>query len=354
MKKKGSLFSPWNFVWFFFTAAFVVSCCMLLFLQNADLPDEFYRKRAPLVFLNVIVISVIFTFIDLVRRKITVERPVKEILKAGKKICEGDFSVRITKTYPREFGVITEQFNKMAEELSGIETLRSDFIANVSHEMKTPIAIITNYAQMLSERDLTEEERIEYAGEIRQATQRFNEMVMNILKLNKLENQRIYPKLTEYPLAAQVYECLMNFDRQLSEKNLTVEADLEENITVFGDEELLSLVWNNLFSNAIKFNRDGGKICVELDFDGRFAELKISDSGCGMSEETGRLIFEKFYQGDTSHHTQGNGLGLALVKGVVDIVGGEISVSSEVGIGTTFTVKLKRGSADEREALEGN
>lgn len=346
MKRK-SLFSLFDFIPFFLLTAFVVTCSVLLMLTNVDLPESFYRERAPMVFINVIVLSALFTFIYFIRRKITIERPVKAIVRAGERLCKGDFSVRIEGAYVGEFQIITEQFNKVADELSGIETLRSDFIANVSHELKTPLAIIHNYSTMLSSAKITEEKRIECAKGIGAAAQRFSDMITNILKLNKLENKRIFPQFESYELNEQLCECLLNFEEQLDEKSIETEIDLDEIVTVSGDRELLSLVWNNLISNAVKFTENGGKIAFDLSTENEYVIVEISDTGCGMSEETGKHIFEKFYQGDTSHHTQGNGLGLALVKRVVDIVGGTISVKSELGRGSVFTIKLKRGDIDE-------
>ncbi len=348
MKKSRWLLSVWSFIVFFAISAFVVTCCFYLFLSGVDLSDEVIRQRGGITFLNVILLSALITLIDAVKRKFTVERPVKRILKASKKITEGDFSVRIEPVHnfdgSNEFDMIIENFNKMVEELSSIETLRTDFIANVSHELKTPLSVIQNYTSMLSAPNLTEEKRIEYADSISRETKRFTEMITNILKLNKLENQKIFSKLTVYELNEQLCECLLNFEEQWEKKNLVLETYIDEIVTVKGDPDLLCLVWNNLISNAVKFTDNGGKISVKLTSDNDYAVVSVSDTGCGISPEEGKHIFEKFYQGDSSRSTQGNGLGLALVKRVVNIVGGEISVESEKGKGSTFTVKLKRGT----------
>ena len=162
------------------------------------------------------------------------------------------------------------------------------------------------------------------------------------MKLNKLENQEIYPNTAEYDLSEQLCECLLMFEDAWEQKGLEIETDIEENVTVNADEEMLSLVWSNLFSNAVKFTEPGGKVSLSAKSEDDFAIVKVSDTGCGISKETGEHIFEKFYQGDTSHATKGNGLGLALVKRVMDITGGDISVESEEGKGSTFTVKIRR------------
>lgn len=244
-----------------------------------------------------------------------------------------------------EFDVIIEDFNKMAEELSGTETLRTDFIANVSHELKTPLSVIQNYATILQTPDLPEEQRVACAKAITDATRRLSALITNILKLNRLENQQIFPQWSTYELSEQLCESLLAFEDAWERKNLKIETALDEAVFVRGDVELLSLVWNNLFSNAVKFTEPGGGVAVKLTAEGEYAVVTVDDTGCGISQEAGRHIFEKFYQGDTSHAAQGNGLGLALIKRVVDIMGGEISVDSTVGQGSTFTVRLPRGAA---------
>jgi signal transduction histidine kinase len=342
-----SMFSLWNFLIFFVLISFVVTVSFYMFMQTMDI--EFgmeIQRSAFLTFINVLILSVIFTVIDAVRRKLTVERPLKRILSVTEKWTQGNFSERIEPFHNiksmNEFDIIIEDLNKMAGELSGIETLRTDFIANVSHELKTPLAVIQNYATMLQNPALTEEKRIEYAKSITDGSRRFSELVTNILKLNKLENQQIYPDTREYNLSEQLRESLLDFLDTLDKRELELEIDdIDDDITIEADAELLTLVWNNLFSNAVKFSKDGGKINVSLKTESGYAVVKVSDTGCGMPPEVGKRIFEKFYQGDSSHSTQGNGLGLALVKRVIDIMGGEISVESMLGQGSTFLVKLR-------------
>ena len=230
----------------------------------------------------------------------------------------------------------------MAQELQSVETLRTDFIANVSHEMKTPLAVMQNYGTLLQAPDLTEDKRMEYAKGVTDASRRLSEMMTNILKLNRLENQKIFPETTEFDLGEQLCECLLQFENVWEKKNIEIETDIAENIRVEADAELLSLVWNNLFSNAFKFTDEGGTVSVSLTATEHHAIVKVQDTGCGMSPEVGTHIFEKFYQGDTSHATQGNGLGLPLVKRVIDIMQGEINVESALGNGSVFTVKIRR------------
>ena len=188
----------------------------------------------------------------------------------------------------------------------------------------------------------TKKKRLEYAKSITDASRRLADMMTNILKLNRLENQQIYPNLTTFDLGEQLCESLLQYESTWERKNIEIETDIAESVHVSADAELLSLVWNNLFSNAFKFTEDGGKVTLVLTADEKYATVKVTDTGCGMSAEGGVHIFEKFYQGDTSHATQGNGLGLPLVKRVIDIMQGEIGVESAIGVGTTFTVKIRR------------
>ena len=341
-----------HYVVFFAVAAFFITCCMMLFVSvlsstlGITLTNENLNAAAKLTFGNVVLLSLLFTVIDEVRRKLTVDLPVKRITEAAEKMMQGDFSVRIK--FINRFGTddkfneIIRCFNQMAEELSGVETLRTDFIANVSHEMKTPLAVMQNFGTLLQAPDLPEEKRMEYAKGVSDGSRRLADMMTNILKLNRLENQQIYPKAAKYDLGEQLCECLLRYESVWERSEIEIDTDIEENVMVTADAELLSLVWNNLFSNAFKFTPAGGKVSVSMTATERHAIVKVQDTGCGMSPEVGAHIFEKFYQGDTSHAVQGNGLGLALVKRVVDILQGGISVESVVGKGSTFTVKVRR------------
>lgn len=342
-----------RFLIFFVVVSFAISCCLILFLSTLsksagiEFTSENIGDAAKITMLNVIFISFMFTVIDAVRRRVTVHIPVLKITEAVDKIMQGDFSVRIklhgSVASDGAFIKISESINKMAEELSGVETLRNDFISNVSHEMKTPLSVIKNYSRLLETEGISEKERMEYADAISKATKRLSDMITNILKLNKLENQNIYSKSEKFDLGEQICECLLQFEDIWENKNITIDTNIAENLYVCSDKELLTLVWNNLLSNAFKFTHDGGTVGVYLSADDEYAILKVTDTGCGMSKDVGEHIFEKFYQGDTSHATQGNGLGLALVKRVVDILEGEISVESELSVGSAFTVKIRRG-----------
>ena len=343
-----------NYVTFFILVAFIVSCCTILFVKTlADNMGLIFTREnmtdaAKLTFGNVLLITFVSATIDYWRRRQMVDKPVKQIMEALDQVMQGDFSVRIApvKEFAGEtgFNEIITAINKMTAELQGTETLRTDFIANVSHELKTPLAVMGNYATMLQRPGITEEEKNEYAKAISEAARRLAALITNILKLNKLENQQIFPQPTEFDLGEQLCQCLLQFEDAWDAKNLEIETDIEDDVHIKSDPELLSLVWNNLISNAVKFTPEGGTIGVSLKTDGNLVTVSVSDTGCGINPETGKHIFEKFYQGDTSHATQGNGLGLALVKRVVDILQGEIFVQSTPGKGSTFSVRIRRNS----------
>ena len=339
-----------TFLMFFGLVAFVVSCCCMLFvsLLSAEyelaLDEAHLAFAAKVTFVNVLFLALVFTVIDRVRRVLTVERPVKRILEGTQRITGGDFAAEIAplgqwKDY-YGFDAIIENLNRMTRELGSIETLRSDFVANVSHELKTPLAVISNYATMLQSTTLTEAERLEYARAIHHASRNLADLVTNILKLNKLENQQIFPETVEFDLAEQLCQCMLSFEEIWERKGIEIEADLPETFPIKADPELLGLVWNNLLSNAMKFTPEGGRVSLSLSREGEMAVVSVSDTGCGMTAQQGRHIFEKFYQTDPSHATRGNGLGLALVKRVVDITGSAITVQSTPGKGSTFTVRI--------------
>lgn len=353
-RKKRISFSYYlkTYVIYFLVIAFLISCCMILFLKSMmnSMNIQFTRDNiafaAELTMANVIFLSIVFTIIDIIRRRYMVERPVNRIVEATKKVSNGDFTVQIPAVPVLDnndgFNEIIDNINLMVKELSGTETLRTDFISNVSHELKTPLSVIQNYGKMLQASNLTEEERLEYAKAITQSTGKLADLISNILRLNKLENQQIRPQGKQYNLSEQICESLLNFEELWVEKEIEIVTEIEDDVQVVADKELLALVWNNLLSNAMKFTERNGKIEVSLKVldEDNSVIVSISDNGCGMDEDTGRHIFEKFYQGDTSHTTQGNGLGLALVKRIIDITENDIAVRSQLGKGTTFIVKL--------------
>ena len=347
MKTKKYFKEILGFFYFFILVAFVTSITLGLFISilsktlNYEFTEEEIQKSAIFTFIVVILISTFFTLVDFVRRRITIIRPTREIQSCLNKLTQGDFTARVKPTVAESyFGDIANDINRLAKELDGVETLRSDFISNVSHEIKTPLAVIQNYGMMLSNETIKDEERIEYARIITKSSRQLAELVTNILRLNKLENQEIFPTKKDFDLSENICASLLMFEDIWNEKDIEIIADIEQGIHTTGDESLISLVWNNIISNAFKFTKSGGKICVRLKLYNDKATVRVEDNGIGMSAKTISHIFEKFYQGDTSHVMQGNGLGLALAKRIIDIHKGEIDVLSEEGRGSTFIVTL--------------
>lgn len=289
--------------------------------------------------------ALVASFLMTLLRRVSYEKPMRQLGEAARQVAEGDFNVRLTmrrKDDKKDYmDVMFEDFNTMVEELGSIETLKDDFVGNVSHEIKTPLATIENYASVLAKAELTGEERAEYTEAITEATKRLSTLVSNILRLNKLENQSIVPTPEPYDLAEQLRGCVLGFESAWEAKELNIEVDVDDQCFIDQDETLLEPVWNNLISNAIKFTPKGGTIKITERADSAQVSVEVSDTGSGMDEATQRRIFDKFYQGDTSHASEGNGLGLALAARALKLAEGEITVVSTPDEGTTFTVWLK-------------
>ncbi|MBQ8322553.1 MAG: HAMP domain-containing histidine kinase [Clostridia bacterium] len=344
MNRRGAKFSFSGALIFFLSNAVTVTVVMLVYGWVAEKTENDLPTVAIVLLLVTLFLSLVWTLIDLIRRRVMIDRPVEQILEATEKIAAGDFSVRLrvkhSYTEYDYYDCIMENVNVLAAELGKSEVLKTDFIANVSHELKTPLAVIQNYAAALQSDSLDDETRKKYAQTLLNASRRLTGLVTNILKLNKLENQKIKPEYKSFNLTESLAETVLTFEELIESKSLELDCDLDD-VTLYSAPSLLEIVWNNLLSNAIKFTEAGGKIGVSLKKENDKAIVTVSDTGCGISPETGKRIFDKFYQGDTSHASEGNGLGLALVKKVIDILGGEISVTSEKNKGSTFTIQLK-------------
>lgn len=287
------------------------------------------------------------------------EEPMKRMAEATGRVANGDFSVYIPPLHTPEkldyLDVMIMDFNRMVEELGSIETLKTDFFSNVSHEIKTPIAVVQNSAEMLKDTSLSAEEQQAYVDTIIQSSKKLSALITNILKLNKLEKQNIQPVMEEYDLCEQLCQCAFQLENLWEEKEIEFEAELEERAMIHGDESLLELVWINLLTNALKYTERGGAVKIVQTSDKNGVTVSVSDTGCGMSKETMKHIFDKFYQGDTSHSMSGNGLGLALALRIVRMLEGSIEVESELGKGSTFTVRLPahgKNSKGDREKQE--
>ncbi|MCM1221001.1 MAG: HAMP domain-containing histidine kinase [Lachnospiraceae bacterium] len=343
MKIKKTLFPPSLFAIYLGVLLLMsgIHTGLVIFMAAVDWYD-WVETLIPIVYWGTVAVGL--TLFTRQKMKNTYEVPLHMMAEATKKVSEGDFSVYVPTIHTADkldyLDVMILDFNKMVEELGSIETLKTDFVSNVSHEMKTPIAIIKNYAQLLQTAQTLGEQEKEYAKEIEGAAARLSSLISNILRLNKLEHQKITPEMKAYDVCRQLCECILQFEDAWDEKEIELETEIGDMAMVKADASLMELVWNNLISNAIKFTGQGGCVIVRQTSDENTVSVTVSDTGCGMSEESMNHIFDKFYQGDTSHATEGNGLGLALVKRVLELMDGDIRVASEEKKGSAFTVTL--------------
>lgn len=266
-------------------------------------------------------------------------RPLRTVIKAIEDLAKGDFKTRLKLFKPPVFRELAESFNRMAEELGGIEVLRTDFVNNFSHEFKTPIVSIKGFAEMLKHDDLDRAQREEYLDIIIDESERLTALATNVLNLSKLENQAILSSRTEFDLTEQLRRCILLFEGRWEQKGLTLSVELEE-LRYTGSEDLLNQVWLNLLDNAVKFTPEGGSIRLRLFGEPERVVFSIRDSGCGLGEEALAHIFDKFYQADISHTAAGNGLGLTVARRVARLHGGDITCVSAPGEGAEFTVSL--------------
>uniref|UniRef100_UPI0040560232 HAMP domain-containing sensor histidine kinase n=1 Tax=Agathobacter sp. TaxID=2021311 RepID=UPI0040560232 len=268
--------------------------------------------------------------------------PLEELSKASIKVAEGDFSVQLE--YDGHLNELTntiENFNRMVKELNSVEIMRNDFVADVSHEFKTPLAAITGYTTFLQDPELTEEERDAYIRKIHFNVDKLNELTENILRLSKLEHQQFLDEPVTFRLDEQIREAIVLLEPKWGRKNINFDLELPE-ICYRGQKGLLFQIWMNIIGNAIKYTDSDGEVQVILKEEVNCYEVYIRDNGIGMSEETLSHIFDKFYQGDTSRKSQGNGLGLALCKEIIKKCNGAIVVESTIGVGSVFLVKLPK------------
>ncbi len=329
-----------GYILFFLTVGVVVSVSVVIFSCIVGVTDSKLVVAVTMLLLILFLTTVCFT-IDKIRRKSMVDAPVEQILNVTERITKGDFSARLVPMQNREafneFNKIMLHLNLMAEELGKNEAVSNSFIANFSHEIKTPLAVIENYCEALMFETLSEERRQEYYKVLVETSKKLSVLLSNILKLNKLENLRVEPVSENFNFSELVRECVLVYLEQIEDKNINLKLNLDE-IELCLDCGLVEIVVNNLISNAVKFTKNNIEVCVKAENSG--AVLIVKDNGIGMTDEVGKHIFDKFYQGDVSHSVLGNGLGLALVKKVIDILGGEIGVKSEENKGSVFTVRF--------------
>lgn len=272
-----------------------------------------------------------------------INRPVEIISKAVNSVAQGNFDVQIDSSkFKSEMRNLADDLNKMIKELKSIEVMRSDFVSNVSHEFRAPLSSIQGYVTLLSNSELTEEQRNEYFSKLSESTRQLTGLVDNVLKLSRLESQNIVTETRAFSLDEQLRQAVLIFEQQWSQKNIWLDLDLPK-CEYNGNEEMLNQMWTNLIGNAIKFTDENGEISISLDNSQKdFVFVTISDNGVGMTEDVKTHIFEKFYQADTSRKAEGNGLGLALVKTIADLTNSTVYVESEIGKGSKFTVNLPK------------
>ena len=268
--------------------------------------------------------------------------PMRKLNAASKEVARGNFNITVSDSSKlQEVQSTFRNFNAMIRELNSNATLSNDFVANVSHEFKTPLTAIEGYAMLMQEPELSEAERNEYLEKILINTRRLTTLVGDILMLSKMESKSLSEQYQVFRLDEQLRQAVVALEPEWSAKNLSFDVALDE-VSFNGCEGLLMHIWSNLLNNAIKFSKNGQEIKISLLDQKECVVVSVTDHGCGMPKEVQERIFEKFYQGDSSHRSEGNGLGLALVKRIVELSDGVVEVLSRPGEGATFRVILPK------------
>ena len=329
----------------FFMVFLLLAVCTVLVLAGVDegflYHDGQVELGGALAFVYTVCILIAVSMVVMIRMVFI--HPLQRNIEAMKKLANGDFTVRVNHAehgyVPREMVEFEQSFNKAAEELGGTEILRKDFINNFSHEFKTPISAIEGYASLLQEHQQSPEEQAEYIDKILFNTRRLSALAGNILLLSKLDSQSIHPQRSRFRLDEQVRQCILALERKWTEKDVDFDVDLDS-VDFTGYEGLLQHVWTNLIDNAVKFGPRGGLIRMRLIEENGSVLFTIDNEGKSIPDEDKSRIFNKFYQGDSSHESEGNGLGLALVRKIIAIHGGEVWVEDPVNGGCRFAVCL--------------
>ena len=288
--------------------------------------------------LTLIACIIIGTIVSTISSRVALKN-IREFINATDKLSRGDFSARLSIKNPPEFKVLSKNFNKMAKELGGIEVLRKDFINNFSHEFKTPIISIKGFAEILKDDDLSKEEKNEYLDIIIEESKRLSSLATNVLNLSKIETQVILNDIQRFNIGEQIRQSILLLDSKFQAKNILLDINIED-CYINGNKEMLNQVWVNLLDNAIKFNSENGIVSVNMRKKEGNIFITITDTGLGIAKESIYKIFDKFYQVDRSHATQGNGLGLTIVKKIIELHNGTIECNSIISKGTKFTISL--------------
>ncbi|SCN25484.1 Alkaline phosphatase synthesis sensor protein PhoR [Clostridium sp. N3C] len=329
---------------FFIMTMFIVGAAIIILIQRGVLEHGKDVPRVKHLIINMMTASVLLgSVLTTVTSRIPL-KPVNSFINAMNRLASGDYKTRLH--FGKHFDKhptakeLMESFNHMAEELERTEMLRSDFINNFSHEFKTPIVSIAGFAKLLKQGNLTEEQKMDYINIIEEESLRLAAMATNVLNLTKVENQTILTGVSEFNLSEQIRNCVLLLENKWSKKNIELDINFDEYI-VYANEEMLKEVWINLLDNAIKYSDDGGTVRIDItEMESRLL-VSISDTGEEIPEGAKERIFRKFYQVDESHSSVGNGIGLAIVKKILDLHGGDITVSSG-NRKTVFTVSLPK------------
>lgn len=320
----------------------IIISAIIIFLTGNHVPGLAGAKNPGIFYLVTAIFSILVGTGASFLIGVPILRPINRLINGMKHLAEGDYKVRVPEdTFSGRFPLysdVFESFNRLARELEGTEMLRSDFINNFSHEFKTPIVSITGFASLLRQGDLSEEEKGEYLAIIETEARRLSDMSNNVLTMSRIEKQTILTDVTEFNLSEQLRSTILMLESKWDKKELDLDLIFEEHM-VKGNEQLLRQVWLNLLDNAIKFTPEGGTVKVRVHNWKDRIEVKITNTGSEIPEDKQRRIFRKFYQADESHQTEGNGIGLAIVKYIVELHKGSVEVES-ANMVTTFSVNL--------------
>lgn len=328
------------FMCLLFSSLFTITVTVFLIWLGVRIPTVNFIIYISFAFL---VSSIIGTLIAIALSK-SFSVSHNKFKRALREVASGNFDVVINENENIIYSELAHDLNTMIRELKSVQVLRNDFISNFSHEFKTPISSINGFAELLLDEKIEDSERIEYAKIIFDESSRLLNLAKNTLMLSKLDGKMIVSEKSYFSLNDLIERNLLLFEKQLAEKNITINTDLQS-VRYYWDSDLLSQVFINLFLNAIKYGKEGGKIEVALKRDGENVIITVTDDGIGMDEETLSRIFERYYQGDKSHKTEGNGLGLAIVERIVSLCEGKIVAQSKKGEGSTFTVTIPMRTA---------
>ena len=337
---KRFLYNLISYIVFLITVTVVVSIGILIFSKVKDFETSIL---AIFVLLYILFTALIFFIIDYIRRNIIIQKPLNDILDATNLISKGEFDIKLKPRHNYnnydELDKIMININKMAIGLRNDEILKKDFISNFSHEIKTPIAIMNGYINLLKRNEMSKEERDEYIDKLYNSSINLSNLISNILKLNKLENGEM--ELNDVNLSSVLENVIISYDELINNKKINLDIDMDDRLIKYTNESFIQLIFSNLISNAIKFSKYEGIVEIKLKNKNDYIEFMVKDNGIGMSKDTIIHIFNRFYQGDTSHKTEGNGLGLSMVKKAIDRLGYKISIESEEEKGSTFIVDIR-------------